>query len=430
MAMPLSFVSSAPQPIFIKRPPKRQKVEDKDKEHKQREDSVRDRVHVLELPPTGLDGLRPVCCHDSEEFDGPGVPWPIVYLAGSDFELQTQRVQRRFCSGSCAATWLSETRATTQADWGRLRDYLQRKFGFLAALFALPRHVLFRGIDIETFRSFGDYYLLAGQPINAKIKPEWLTSPTVDTLAQLHAVQDEATGLAVAARRTPLQQRCFHDNESFDDRGWSWPLRCASPLMAFCSLPCLLAWFFSNRHQARGLPLEEIRDAGRARSKAPSLELPAPAPDRVLLDRHSVQGLSLEQFRRVPGARLSRQIATLAELAQELAQDGEPGFLAVVLRGGAIELGCMRHYADQAEPEKTCVDFLDVVESHMNKGGDSFDIAQNRLGLVPDLRAPQSYRANGMKLVTYMRTAPSSPVLPAARRDPAGLRRQIAQIIE
>jgi hypothetical protein len=367
---------------------------------------------VEELPSPGLANLKAVCYADRTEFKGPGQPWPLIYRPGTT-ELEPKHVKYRFCSPACCRAWLAEHRDATQADHERLLQYAAREFGFLLCYGeALPLRLLFMvtNVTIEEFRSFGEYYVLNGEPEKSRIKPEWLTSPTIEGLFHLEHLRVFAAQFYAKCTQVPSCPKnvCYHHDGPLDRQyeadqvAYPVPVDSqSSPHMLFCGFPCFLFWMYNNKNVNRSQTLTKLRQLHLKRYK--TLELPLPACDRTMLLKYNSAGLTeADCFKPFAGLRIfEQQNISLAGMTTGVTKEAAANVVAAGSTTGSTT----------ATPELTASEDLmrDVMATFKTLGPNAnsqkkhdFDHAQNALHF--ERTGPcQTYRANGMTLKTGRR---------------------------
>ena len=403
------------------------------------------------------------------------MPWPIVRIAGSR-RVDESKVLKRFCSVACTKRWLSEDRDSCgPVSLGALAQYAREFFVFLLTPApAVAREYLFFTTSarsspdpaaVLSLRQIGDYFLLCDDadlpdPQVHPVHCPDLKNPTLD--------------LRLPPRLEPrgchLASLCFHDCREFEGIGIPWPLTCDRKFKnvhqlpqdptrgssagnsrkhgrrpefpgawcCFCSLACLLFWFYHSRSQSRGLPLAVIREYARQRFGL--LQLPFPAPDRTLLDTFTLDSalsLTLDEFRslgdyyeaedrfygfyglirspasfdpvlcsELPNRGASLSLMLMQQLKRVIRTGGKSGKPCVVVQQSGIKLGAVL-LRERPEVERTQADdpataFRDLVKDFKSQNHVRFDFSQNDPGLQKSA-CPTTYRISGVTVKHFTR---------------------------
>lgn len=358
--------------------------------------------------------LRRVCYYDGHPFDGPGVPWPMSYHSGSQ-TLDMSKVTKWFCSIAAAKAFLLTSRhAHFGFVFAQLAEYASREFGFTVTPPAAPLRRFLAdfcqddAMPVDTFRRYGDYYILAGQPELALCA----------NLYTLVAPPLPVTPIYPTQGVTHLKAVCFHDTYEFEFTGVPWPLDAKTPFMQFCSIACLLAWFFQERNQARGLVLEAI--SKYSLDHFGTNILPAVALDRTVLDKFAHNGLTIHRFRSLgdyylnqdrPTCDPPRQLPNSVKFAARLRANTPQlevdvlahtsGHVAAVMKQPNLQVGGM-FLSPQTPANQSSDSIRDVIAQLKTGHLTSLDVAQNSADLQR-VGPPSRYRVNGVNVIAYPR---------------------------
>ena len=118
---------------------------------------IQDVVEVLGLR------LRKVCYYDGGEFEGPGVPWPLVYNPLLK-EYDRKRATKVFACLANLKAWLEADSSTSAHMFTLVEDFARKEFGFaVGPPAALNKRGLRRfslcpsALSLEDFSKHGDY---------------------------------------------------------------------------------------------------------------------------------------------------------------------------------------------------------------------------------------------------------------------------------